>query len=163
MNPEVLGVQNNLFITFLASFLIWFMFAGLWLIWWIDGKFKQEQALHALISSIFAWIITQMIKSLIPTVRPFKINGFPPLTLTVPNDGAFPSGHSAAAFALAVTIYLHDKRLGALFILAALGVGAGRILGNVHFPLDILGGIVVGTLVAVAIDRLHVYKLLTKK
>ncbi len=163
MNPEVLGSQSNIIITFTASFLIWLMFGGLLVLWRVDGKIKQEQAAHALLSAMVAWIISQMIKGLYPTVRPFKLNGFPPLTLTVPGDSAFPSGHAAVAFALATSVWLHDKKVGSVFLALAFLVGVGRVLGNVHYAVDILGGAIVGVLVALAIDKLHVYNLITKR
>lgn len=159
----VVGAQNNMLITFLASFLIWFMFAGLWVAWAVDGKFRREQVLHALMATVLAWVFAQMIKSLFPSLRPFEMNGNPPLTLTVPGDGAFPSGHASAAFALATTMWLHNRKEGLVFVLVAVAIGIGRVLGNVHFPLDILGGAFIGVVVALAIDKLHVYNLLTKR
>lgn len=163
MNPEVLASENNMVITFLASFLIWIMFFGLWIIWIVDGKFRKEQVLHAIMSTVFAWVLAQMIKNLFPTLRPFEMNGNPPLTLVVPSDPAFPSGHASAAFALAATMWLHNRKQGIFFILAALLVGIARVVGNVHFPLDIVGGAFLGSLVAITVDRLHLYNLLIRK
>lgn len=159
MNPAVLSGQTSLTVTFLASFLIWFMFAGLLYLWFIDGRLKKEQALHALFSALIAWLITQMIKDLIPTLRPFQVNGSLPMTLTIPFDASFPSGHSAAAFALAVSVWLHDKKAGVLFIFAAILVGWSRIIGNVHFFGDILAGAVIGITVSIMIEKIHFFKL----
>lgn len=161
MNPEVLGSESNMVVTFVASFLIWVMFAGLVIVWFVDGKIRKEQVLHAIMSALIAWVLTQMLKGIFPTLRPFEVNGFPPLTMTVPGDSAFPSGHTAAAFAVAVTMWLHDRRIGLIFIVVALAIGVGRVLGNVHYPLDILGGALIGTIVAVAVDKAHVYNLIT--
>lgn len=152
--------MNNLLVTFLASFLIWFMFAGLLVLWFVNGKIKKEQALHALASSLFAWLIAQVIKDLFPTLRPYEVNGVLPLTMTIPGDSAFPSGHTSAAFGLAVTIWLHDKRIGIIYVMAALVVGIARVLGNVHFPQDIVGGAVLGTVTALLVEKVHLYKLL---
>ncbi|MCH7640792.1 phosphatase PAP2 family protein [Patescibacteria group bacterium] len=163
MNAEVLGSDSNMLVTFLASFLIWIMFFGLWIVWVADGKFRREQVLHALMATVLAWVFAQMIKSLFPSLRPFEMNGNPPLTLTVPGGGAFPSGHASAAFALATTMWLHNKKEGLVFVLVALAIGLGRVLSNVHFPLDIVGGAVLGILMALAIDRVHVYNLLTRR
>src|SRR3989344_1182880 len=102
MNPAVLSGETSFLITFLASFLIWFMFAGILVLWLIDGRIKKEVALHALISSLVAWLFTQMFKSLIPSYRPFVVAGVIPMTLTIPTDGSFPSGHSASAFGMAM-------------------------------------------------------------
>ena len=104
-------IMVNPIITFLASFLIWVMFAGLLVLWIIDGKIKREQVLHALIACIFAYLISLMIKEFFPMPRPFELNGERPLTITVHSDGAFPSSHAAVAFALGVTVWLHNKKI----------------------------------------------------
>jgi membrane-associated phospholipid phosphatase len=150
--------MNNYPTIFLASFLIWVMYAGILVLWLADGRIKKEQALHAFIASISSWVVAQMIKGLFPTLRPFKMNGGSPLTLMVPEDGSFPSGHSAAAFGLAVTVWLHSKKLGIIYLLAALGVGLGRIWANVHFPTDIIGGAILGSVVAFFVEKVHLYK-----
>ena len=152
-----------LLITFLASFLIWFMFFGLVVHWFIDGKIKKEQAFHAFLTALIAWAISEMMKTLYPLPRPFILNGAKPLTFTFPIDGGFPSQHAAAAFAIGVTLWLHDRKIGLLYLLAALGVGIGRILSNVHFPVDVLVGAILGSTVAYFFERLHIYKYLTGK
>jgi undecaprenyl-diphosphatase len=152
----------NLAITFLASFLIWLMFAGLLVLWVIDGKIKKEQVIHALLASISAWLIAELIKSLIPTARPFLLNGHPVETLTLPHDSAFPSAHSALAFSLAVTIWLHNRKVGWLYLISACVVGMARILANVHYPVDILGGAFVGVITSLVIEKLHLFNLLKK-
>jgi undecaprenyl-diphosphatase len=162
MNPAVLSANSNFVATFLASVLIWVLFAGLLFLWIVDGKVKKEQALHALVATLVAWTFTEMLKALFPTLRPFHINGGPPLTLTIPTDSAFPSGHTAAAFAMAVSIWMHDKKLGITFIVGAALVGIGRVLGNVHYYIDVFGGVFIGTVVAIVLEHLHVDNLLKK-
>lgn len=131
------------------------MLVGLLILWLIDGKIKKEQALHALFAFTLSWVIAELLKSIFHTPRPFEVNGQPPLTLFAMSDGAFPSGHAASSFALALTIWLHDKKVGLLFIIAALVVGIARVLANVHYPIDILGGIVIGSLVSIALENIH--------
>jgi len=116
----------------MASFLIWIMFAGLLVLWLIDGRIKKEQALHAFLSALIAWVIAEMLKNLIPSVRPFKIYGNTPLTFTIPTDNSFPSSHAAATFAMAASIWLHDRRLGMVFVIGAILTCAGRVLASVH-------------------------------
>ncbi|OGM21112.1 hypothetical protein A2955_02110 [Candidatus Woesebacteria bacterium RIFCSPLOWO2_01_FULL_37_19] len=159
MNPVVLSSESSFIATFLASFLIWFMFGGLAFLWLIDGKIKKEIALHAVLATLIAWGLSQMIKSFFPTIRPFGLNGTNPLTITVPTDGSFPSGHTAAAFGLAVSIWLHNKKLGYKFISIALLIGLGRILGNVHFFTDVLAGAMLGYLAAYLVEKLHPVKI----
>jgi undecaprenyl-diphosphatase len=149
-------------VTFLASFAIWLLFAGLILLWVVDGRIKKETALHALASAAFAWVIAEMVKSLIPTLRPFERNGISPLTLTVPVGAAFPSGHTAVAWGLSFAVWLHERRIGWVFLLGAFAVGLGRVWGNVHFPVDVLGGVAIGILVAKIIGRHHFFKAISK-
>ncbi len=147
-------------ITFLASVLIWLMFFGLIVLWVIDGKIKKEVVLHALVASLVAWTITGVIKSIFPTLRPFQISDLIPLTLTIPGDGAFPSGHTALAFALSVTILRHNKRIGILYLIMAGLVGIARILAHVHYPIDIIGGALIGSIVSELINKKHLFKFL---
>ena len=154
--------MNDAVITFFASFLIWFMFLGLVVLWVVDGKIKREQSLHALASSTIAWVLAEMLKSFIPVVRPFHLNGMEPLTLTIPSGHAFPSSHAAVAFALAMTIWLHDKKIGTVYLVAATMVGVARIAANVHFPIDIIGGAVIGITVAYFVENIHFSKLVGK-
>ena len=149
----------EILITFFASFLIWFLFGGLFVLWVIDGKIKREQVIHALISFALAWVVTEAIKTLFPTLRPFEINGLPTLTLTAKPDGAFPSGHTASSFALATTIFLHDKKVGSGFLGAAAIVGISRVLGNVHYPIDIVAGAGLGIVIAFIIEKVHFRKI----
>ena len=61
------------------------------------------------------------------------------------NTSSFPSNHTVAMFALATALFLIDKRLiGAISFIFAVLVGVSRVYIGVHFPFDVLGGIVYG-------------------
>ena len=151
--------MSEILITFFASFLIWFMFGGLFVLWVIDGKIKREQVIHALVAFSLAWIISDIIKKIFPTLRPFEVTGSIPLTIIARGDGSFPSGHTASSFALATTIFLHNRRVGIGFLVAAGIVGIGRILSNVHYPVDIAGGAIIGIIISLLIEKVHFRKI----
>ncbi len=69
-----------------------------------------------------------------------------------PWTGAFPSAHSAHAFALAALLAAHARsRTGFVaLILAAALVAVSRIAVGVHWPLDVLGGALLGWLAGLA-------------
>jgi|GEM_PF-3003712 len=154
--------MSETLITFLASFLLWFMFGGLLVLWIIDGRVKKEIVLHIIISVILVFFLCYLIKLFVPSVRPFYFNGRPSLSLTTHANNAFPSTHTAVAFALATTLYLHDKKLGKAYLIIAFLVGIGRILANVHYRVDVLAGASLGLLVSLAVDRFHFFGLLKK-
>lgn len=137
------------------------MFIGLIVLWVIDGKIKKETVLHALLAAVLAWVVALMLKSLLPHSRPFSLNGFPPLTFTTPSaESSFPSGHSAIAFGVAASVWLHSRRIGIWFLVAAAFVGLGRIVSNVHFYVDIVGGAIIGIFIAYMIKRIHLFRML---
>lgn len=160
LNSSVLIEDNSFIVTFLASFLIWFMMGGLVFLWVIDGRVKREQALHAFLSGFFAYGISVMIKNLFPAERPFGFNHMVPLTIIIPSlNSSFPSIHSAVAFGIATSIYIHNKKLGFRFLILAALVALGRVLSDVHFIHDVVGGAIIGISVSYLIKKLHLFKL----
>ncbi len=149
-------------ITFTASVLIWLMFFGLIVLWVIDGNIKRETVLHALFACLVAYLITEFIKYLFPTLRPFQVSNMIPLTATIPGDGAFPSTHTAVGFALAVTILRHDRKVGILYLIMAGLVGIARILAHVHYPIDIIAGALIGTIISRLTSSKHFDRLLNR-
>ncbi len=149
-------------VTFLASVLIWLMFFGLVVIWVIDGKFKKEIVIHAIFAALVAWIITDLIKLVYPSMRPFEQLGLNSSTLTIPYGGSFPSTHTASAFALAATIITHNKKLGILYLIMAALVGIARIFAHVHYPVDIIGGAIIGLFSSRLTSSKHFARLLKR-
>ena len=71
----------------------------------------------------------------------------------VPATGwAFPSGHAAVFFALAISLWLWNRLWGAVGLAVAAAVGVARVSAGVHWPTDILGGAILGTAVAVLVN-----------
>lgn len=160
----VLGVTSTTFIiTFLASFLIWFMLVGLIILWFVDGGVKKEQVFRAFAAALLAWVIGQMLKNLLPSVRPFIVNTELPLTYTLHFDNAFPSSHTAVAFGLAITLWLHNKKLGIVYLAMAILIAVGRVFANVHYILDVVVGGMIGSIVAIVVDKLHLFRLFKTK
>lgn len=140
-------------VIFLASFLIWVMYFGLIFIFIFRKRTKKEMA-FIILSSVLSWLLAQMTKDLLPTVRPFLLNGENPLTLTEHFDNSFPSGHSATAFGLATSLFLVDHNLGIFYLILAGFVSLGRVLSRVHFLVDVLGGAVLGIFVSLLLENL---------
>lgn len=61
---------------------------------------------------------------------------------------SFPSAHTAIAFMLAVILSYYWKNYSILFYLAAVAVGFSRIYLGLHFPSDIVAGLILGTVIA---------------
>ena len=88
------------------------------------------------------------LKPLVMRRRPCWIDESVPLLLSVPKDYSFPSGHSLAAFETAVSIFLYHRRAGVVMLLFAALMAFSRMYLFVHFPTDVLAGILLGTFLA---------------
>jgi undecaprenyl-diphosphatase len=65
-------------------------------------------------------------------------------TIELPADGSFPSGHTQTAIGAAVYLSCLFPRGAPLFVAIAVLVGLSRIALGVHFPLDVLAGVLFG-------------------
>ena len=98
---------------------------------------------------IFGLIICNLIlKPTVARIRPYELTGVMPI-IGLQSDFSFPSGHTAASFEAATVLMIRDKRFGIPALVLASVIAFSRMYLYVHYPTDILGGIVVGTLCGV--------------
>ncbi|MFC0473174.1 phosphatase PAP2 family protein [Halalkalibacter kiskunsagensis] len=106
-------------------------------------------AIDAFISLSLGFVSVQIIKKLSCRKRPY---------LTLPNvnicqnplkDYSFPSGHTTAAFSIAVVFALHSPLLALSVIPLALLVGISRMYVGLHYPTDCIIGALLGTISAI--------------
>jgi membrane-associated phospholipid phosphatase len=113
-------------------------------------------AWQILAAFIISGLIAQIFKYSITSPRPSEFFHFRQsihIIEGVTRNGfsSFPSGHTATAFALAtlLSLFNSNKKIGILFLLAAILVAYSRIYLSQHFPADITAGAVIGVSVAI--------------
>ena len=105
-----------------------------------------------LVSMLLGLIIGNgVLKNLIARDRPCWIDTNIPLLIPNPLDYSFPSGHTLASFEAAVMIFLHNKKWGTISFVLAIIIAFSRMYLFVHFPTDILGGMILGTVTSIAV------------
>ncbi len=57
---------------------------------------------------------------------------------------SFPSGHTASSFAAAIGVFYIDKKKGIVPLIVAALIGFSRIYIHVHYPSDVVGGVITG-------------------
>ena len=69
------------------------------------------------------------------------------LLVAKPRDYSFPSGHTAASFASVTALYLAgEKKMWKAALVLAVLIALSRLYLYVHYPTDIIGGVVFGSL-----------------
>ena len=94
------------------------------------------------------------LKNIIGRPRPFVADPSVVLKIPAPGEaGSFPSGHTMHGFTAATVIFLHFKKPGIAALVLASLIAFSRMYLFVHYPTDIIGGILVGVGVALFVVK----------
>jgi undecaprenyl-diphosphatase len=99
-------------------------------------------------------LVATELKGVFDVERPSSRYAEPRTLVHAPVDGSFPSGHASTSFAAATVLTFARPRWAPAFFLLALAIGFSRVYVGVHYPLDVVGGAVLGILVATALRLL---------
>jgi len=122
---------------------------GLYLTW---RPVNQRAAFLAGVSALLALGIGQLVGKAFPRPRPYlshTVNQLIPPSL----DTSFPSDHAILGFSVAVMIWRYNRRAGAALLVLALIMAIARVFVGAHYPADVLGGAVLGSVVSIALAR----------
>ena len=148
-----LGV-NGRFTRALAAILAhsgdsWFWLVGLILLWWQGTDYWKERAVALGAGILVTAIVVMVIKF---TVRRSRPEGEWGQIYRSTDPHSFPSGHAARSMMLAVmALGLGPLWLGLLLLAWAPLVSLARVMLGVHYPSDVIAGMVLGALMGVLI------------
>ncbi|NLT63663.1 MAG: phosphatase PAP2 family protein [Clostridiales bacterium] len=158
----LLFIQENLRIPLMDAFMVFITKLGdIGFIWITIGlvllvpKKTRRRAFNILICLLSAYLINDLlIKELVARPRPYDTIGDLSILVKPLSSYSFPSGHSSSSFAAALALTLAFGRKGALSYIPAVLIAFSRCYVGVHYPSDVLGGALVGTLVTLATYKL---------
>ena len=110
-------------------------------------KMRKTGAVMAAALIIDLLLCNVILKNLVARTRPFDVNTAVQLLIEKPQDYSFPSGHTAASFASVTALYLAgEKKMWKAALVLAVLIALSRLYLYVHYPTDIIGGVIFGSL-----------------
>ncbi|MBQ8526938.1 MAG: phosphatase PAP2 family protein [Lachnospiraceae bacterium] len=127
-------------------------------------KKTRKTGVMCALALIFSLLFTNLlIKPLVARTRPYELIDGLTILIGKPHDFSFPSGHSSAAFAVAWVIFRQlPKKIGIPAVVYATLMAFSRLYLGVHYPSDVLGGVILGILYAMAAMWIAQHFLLNK-
>ena len=130
------------FITHLGDYgLLWILLSLLMIFF---PKTRKTGVLLAVALLLDLLMSNLFLKPFVARLRPFTLRPNIPLLVPRPLDYSFPSGHTAASFTASVTILGQKNRLGWPALVLSFLIGFSRLYLYVHYPTDVLAGILIG-------------------
>ena len=101
----------------------------------------------ALLGSLI--INNNIVKNIVQRPRPFVTFTDLQIIIPTPSEFSFPSGHTSSSFAAAAVFYTHlPKKLGLPAVILAGLIGFSRLYVGVHYPTDVIAGVLMGILLS---------------
>jgi len=100
--------------------------------------------LATLLANSGSHLIVQILKRAVARARPCDASGTPLALVALPDPHSFPSGHAAAATAVAATIVLAHPTIAPVALPLAGLVAYSRVSLRVHHLSDVLAGVALG-------------------
>lgn len=126
--------------------IFWIMIAVVMLFFRQTRKTGLMMGLAMIMGLLFG---NAMLKPLVARIRPYDVNTAHELIVSKMHDFSFPSGHTLASFeAAGVLMICERRRFGYPALALAVIIAFSRLYLYVHYPTDVLGGIILGLLFA---------------
>ncbi len=155
-------IQNNFTGPLLDSFMVTITSIGnagcVWIVIGLILLFStkyRKYGIMLLSALLLCFIVGNLgLKPLIARERPYNFNSAIKLLIDAPSDFSFPSGHTMTSFASASVLYYMDKKLGVVAYILASAIAFSRLYLYVHYPSDVLVGLITGILIAKIVVKL---------
>ncbi len=151
--------QRNFVTSVIAVALTYLNWDGFF--WWIlaflllRSRGLNRRGIAATATVVFgmidAWLLTELIKLVVRRPRPFDALAHAPGALPAPetviahpSSYSFPSGDAALAMGAAVAFAYVTPKYRVPILLLGISAALARVVVGVHYPFDVLGGMIVG-------------------
>ena len=118
---------------------------GLWF-GWADQAMRERHQRGVMLAGIGVGVANAMVK--ISNAFYFRPRPFDSIDVELlfypPTDSSFPANPVAITVAMATGVWMANKRIGTIMYIGAFVYGFSRVYSGVFYPLDVLGGALIG-------------------
>jgi undecaprenyl-diphosphatase len=111
----------------------------------------RRAAVAAGLGACLALLVAHFVAGAVDRPRPFVDHPGAHLFVAHAADPGFPSDHATAAFAIALSLWLRQRLIGAVALGLALVLALSRVVVGVHYPSDVVAGALLGMAAALAL------------
>ncbi|MEV7071579.1 phosphatase PAP2 family protein [Streptomyces sp. NPDC093990] len=129
--------------------------------WWAGRRRAGEDAASSVaalvwapLAAALAVLVNVPIRGFVERPRPFRTHEGIEVLVSGKTDYSFVSDHATITMAMAVALFVANRRFGLVGIALALLEGFCRVYMGVHYPTDVVGGFALGTAVALLLSPL---------
>lgn len=117
--------------------------------WAARRRRRRSGAVLATAAAGLALLVNQPIARAVARARPYNAHpAHAHLLIARSHDPSFPSDHATGAFALAMGVWLYDRRFGTILMALAAVLSFSRVYVGTHYPGDVVAGALIGSAVA---------------
>ncbi|MET7735809.1 phosphatase PAP2 family protein [Streptomyces sp. NPDC005402] len=129
--------------------------------WWAGRRRGGEDAASSVaalvwapLAAALAVLVNVPIRGFVERPRPFRTHEGLEVLVSGKTDYSFVSDHATITMAMAVALFVTNRKFGLVGIGLALLEGFCRVYMGVHYPTDVVGGFALGTAVALLLSPL---------
>ncbi len=137
-----IGLKNKKIVKYIAKLLPLFFIViySLGIIY--VAVFKNTHIIKFICVPLFTLLSVSIIRKLVKRKRPFeKIPDIEPI-IHHENGESFPSRHTVSSVIISMAFIYINPQIGIIMLIISFFVGLSRIMAGVHYPSDVLSGII---------------------
>jgi len=159
------GLRNTFLVAICSEYLVFFV-SLIAVSWFANNIYQRHRPINSirvmlsdLVLSTFvlfvipvglATLISELMSQIYVRQRPFVTMSNVQLLVPHNADGGMPSHHMVFMMSISTLVYLSNKRFGVLLIFLSVISGIARVSAGIHYPSDVVAGILLGSLVSIA-------------
>ena len=107
---------------------------------------KDDRWMAVLVGPLIVFTGVSLIRSFMNKPRPYELYNYNQILRKNSPGKSFPSRHVFSIFVIAVSIIFVSVPLGSILLVMGVILAILRVIGGVHFPLDVIVGAIAGIL-----------------